>query len=147
MTSLFAIVFALVCSAVAVVNGEFDKKMLVEHARACMEEGQLTKEDMGAVKNRDYSEDKYKCFITCIGEKLGYIIDYKFDVVGAMNATDWIFGEDTDKKIKAKQIIKECADKLKDSQEKMCDIGPAAADCLEKGVVEKGVMQPSDYIP
>ncbi|XP_046666882.1 uncharacterized protein LOC124358625 [Homalodisca vitripennis] len=142
-----AFVVTLVCAAITIVDGEFDKKMLIEHARTCMKEGNLSKEDMEAVKKHEYSEEKYKCFIMCIGEKLGYIKNFKFDEAGALNATEAIFGDDVDKKQKAGQIVKDCAQKLQENPGKGCDIGPSAAECLENGILEKGVMEQSEYTP
>nr|AWC67998.1 odorant-binding protein 43 [Matsumurasca onukii] len=123
------------------VQAMFDTKVLMDHMQGCMKKHEVSEKDLEDVNKEDFSEEKLKCFMTCIGERIGYIKDDEFSEKGAMEAVEFMFEKNnTKEKEKAREIIKDCTQKIKEKDVKGCELGPVAGACLKKGVQDHKIM-------
>nr|AWC68003.1 odorant-binding protein 45 [Matsumurasca onukii] len=123
------------------VQAMFDSKILMDHMQSCMKKHEVSEEELEEINKENVAEEKLKCFMTCIGERIGYIKDDEFSEKGALEAVEVMFEKNnTKEKQKAREIIKDCAQKIKEKGDKGCELGPTAGACLKKGVQDHKIM-------
>ncbi|KAK7794367.1 hypothetical protein R5R35_011650 [Gryllus longicercus] len=131
----------LFAAALQVTVAEVPEK-LKEIAAKCRGEHPISDDELNGLKSLTIPEtDEGKCFLGCMFEEMGLLVDGKFSQENAVKLMKEKLEEKPDEIEKHMQLIEKCNDEVA-SHDNKCETGPKLLECFKTFAPGFGIVLP-----